>query len=204
MYSKLEILTEKKVVWCTATLRHFEWKCPRSIMNLPKYMILIWNICKWVVKRCQLLHGIFIFTWAYMLAMESSSRYCFYQIHWEKLKLISNWASKFLILPFHHFCMHPKMEHAKQLNLYCDQLPFAWAIGGFFCWHHHQPLAMAIDHDFYIYRWKLITFHCYKFKCYKCKCSPSFFHSKQRNCDKTESIWLYRLSGYFSIILVKR
>lgn len=74
-----------------------------------------------------------------------------------------------------------------------------------FCWHHHQPLAMAIDHDFYIYRWKLITFHCYyKFKCYKCKCSPSFFHSKQRNCDKTESIWLYRLSGYFSIILVKR
>lgn len=84
-----------------------------------------------------------------------------------------------------------------------DQLPFAWAIGGFFCWHHHQPLAMAIDHDFYIYRWKLITFYCYKFKCYKCKCS-SFFHSKQRNCDKTESIWLYRLSGYFSIILVKR
>lgn len=157
MYSKLEILTEKKVVWCTATLRHFEWKCPRSIMNLPKYMILIWNICKWVVKRCQLLHGIFIFTWAYMLAMESSSRYCFYQIHWEKLKLISNWASKFLILPFHHFCMHPKMEHAEQLNLYCDQLPFAWAIGGFFLltspsavgyghWPRFLYLQMKIDH----------------------------------------------------------
>lgn len=134
MYSKLEILTEKKVVWCTATLRHFEWKCPRSIMNLPKYMILIWNICKWVVKR-----------------------YCFYQIHWWKLKLISNWASKFLILPFHHFCMHPKMEHAKQLNLYCDQLPFAWAIGGFFLltspsavgyghWPRFLYLQMKIDH----------------------------------------------------------
>lgn len=86
-----------------------------------------------------------------------------------------------------------------------DQLPFAWAIGGYF----------FADITISRWLWPLTTififtdenwshFIAINLNAINVNARQVFFHSKQRNCDKTESIWLYRLSGYFSIILVKR